>query len=63
MKYFKSYSARLANFLVHKGFAMVGIEPNLKQPKYDVFLFIDSEELRAAVEEYSNKQFKNIYLI
>lgn len=57
MKYFKSFSARLANYLVHQGFCMVDKEPNFKKPQYDVFLFIDSPELRAAVEEYSKNPF------
>lgn len=57
MKYFKSFSARLANYLVHKGFAMIGKEPNFKNPQYDVFLFIDSPQLRQALDEYSKNPF------
>lgn len=61
MQYFKCYSARLANYLVHKGFVMLGTEANLKKPKFDVFLFIESPQLREAVEAYSKEPFKTIF--
>lgn len=52
MKYFKCFSARLASYLKKQGFYIIAREPNLKKPQYDVFLFEDSAELRAAVDVY-----------
>lgn len=52
MKYFKCYSARLAHYLIKHGYWITGIEPNLKKPWFDVYLFPDSEELRKLVDQY-----------
>ena len=57
MQIFKCFSSRMAHYLLKAGFAMIGQEPNLKNPKYDVFLFIDSPQLREKVTEYSNNPF------
>ena len=46
MNYFIVYSMRVANALIHKGFEMVGSRVNYKNPKYLVYLFEDSDELR-----------------
>lgn len=56
MQYYKCFSARMANYLVHQGFCMVDKEPNMKNPQYDVFLFIRSPELMEKVTEYSNNK-------
>lgn len=48
MKIFKCYSGRIANELRHKGFWIIGKEPNMKKPWFDVFLFEDTPELRVA---------------
>ena len=52
MQYFKCFSARLASYLNKQGFYIIAKEPNLKKPQYDVFLFEDTVELRAAVDRY-----------
>lgn len=52
MAYFKCYSARLASYLRKQGFWIVGTEPNLKKPWFDVFLFEDTPELRKAIDKY-----------
>ena len=53
--YFKCYSVKLANYLRKQGFWIVGTEPNYKKPQFDVFLFMDCQELRAAVNKYCGK--------
>ena len=56
MYYFKCYSARLAGYLRKQGFKILGSEINLKQPKYDVFLFEDTPLLRAVVKTYCEQR-------
>ena len=51
-KYFNSYSSKLAGYLRQRGFKIIGTAPNMKKPQYDVFLFEDTPELRAAVNDY-----------
>lgn len=55
MKYFNCYSAKLAGYLRQQGFKILGTTTNLKKPQYDVFLFEDTKELRAVVDEYCSK--------
>lgn len=55
MKCFKCYSSKLAGVLISNGFEVLGTEPNLKKPQFTVFLFEDSKELRAIVNEYCSK--------
>ena len=45
-KFYRIYSSRIAGLLRQRGFKILGVEPNLKKPQYDVFLFEDTEELR-----------------
>lgn len=52
MKYFNCYSANMAGYLRKNGFKIIGSRVNLKKPQFDVFLFEDSEELRAYVNQY-----------
>lgn len=55
MKEFNCYSAKLAGYLRKHGFKIVGKKVNLKKPQYDVFIFEDSEQLRAVVDKYCNR--------
>lgn len=48
------YSLRLANILSNKGFQIKGTRINYKNPKYTVFMFEDTEELRKAIKRYTN---------
>ena len=48
-KNFIVYSMRVANALIRKGFEMIGSRVNYKNPKYMVYLFEDTQELRNAV--------------
>lgn len=47
----KIFSSRVANQLCHRGFWIIGTEPNMIKPQYDVFLFEETDELLAAYDE------------
>nr|DAF20240.1 MAG TPA: hypothetical protein [Caudoviricetes sp.] len=52
---FVVYSKKLRNYLLSKGFKEIKEpETNLKYPKFLVFFFDDSKELRQIVEDYKN---------
>lgn len=55
MDYFNCYSAKLAGYLRKNGFKIIDTTINLKKPQYDVFIFENTKELRAAVDNYCNK--------
>ena len=48
------YNLKIANILIKAGFEMVGSGINTKNPKYRVFYFKDTPELRAAVKVIIN---------
>lgn len=51
----KIYSRKLAIALRLKGFRIIGTEMNPKRPEFDVYLFIDSQQLRKAMTEITGK--------
>lgn len=51
-KYFKCFSAKIAQYLCRKGFQMIKTEVNFKNPKYNVFVFEDTQELRKVFDQY-----------
>ena len=48
------YSLRIANILINKGFQLKGARVNFKNPKYMVYMFEDTAELRAALDRITN---------
>ena len=54
-KYFVIYTKRLARKLIEQGFECLGTEIDNKNPKYDVYLFEDTQEVRIAVKELTNR--------
>lgn len=46
----KVFSSKVANQLCHMGFKIIGTEPNMIKPQYDVFLFEETEELLNAFD-------------
>lgn len=50
------HSKYVAMYLVRKGFDFIKVDDNKENPKYKVFLFIDSEELENAIKEYKPKK-------
>lgn len=54
-KPFYVFALRVANGLIEQGFELLGTSVDLKNPKFKVFLFEDTAELRDAVWELSRK--------
>ena len=49
------FSKRLAKTLINCGFELKEIKPNRKRPKYDVYLFADSLQLRETISKITSK--------
>lgn len=49
-KYYVVYSLRIANALANKGFQIEDTAINIQNPKYTVFYFENTKELREAIE-------------
>lgn len=49
------YSQRMAGYLMLRGFYLVAIQPNIKAPGKNCYLFFDSSMLKEAMEDYMNK--------
>ena len=43
------YMPRVAAALRTLGFKLIKVTPNIRKPQYDVYWFIDTPELRAAI--------------
>ena len=52
MNHYKIFSKVLANRLCSLGFRMIGAEINNQKPWLYVYLFEDTEKLRAVVQEF-----------
>ena len=48
------YSLKVANFLMNEGFKLKGSAINTKFPKYMVYYFENTTELRAAIDKYES---------
>jgi hypothetical protein len=46
---------KLAGFLMQRGFVLKRMEKSTRNPKRNVFLFNESEDLIGTVKEYMNK--------
>lgn len=55
-KLFHCYSARLASLLRRNGFEIIGTRINTRYPEFDVFLFYETPELLAVVENYCSQK-------
>lgn len=55
MKTYTIYNLRFANILARKGFQLVATGVNFKNPKYMVYHFEDTEELRAELAKLMQK--------
>lgn len=45
-------SLELANWLCNRGYKMLKVEDSEKNPKFKVFLFEDTKQIRNSVSEY-----------
>lgn len=52
MKLYVCKRIRLLGYLQNKGFQFIKTEVDRTNPKYNVWVFIETPELREAVEEY-----------
>lgn len=52
MKLYVCRRIRLLSHLMSKGFKFVKIEQDRNNPEYSVWVFIETPELREAIEEY-----------
>ena len=48
------YSMQLAGMLMQKGFVLQYLQPNPKFPTKNMFIFMNSPELRQVMKEYHN---------
>lgn len=49
------YSLRIANELVKKGYEIIETNINIQNPKYRVFFFEDTPEIRAEIANLARK--------
>ena len=47
------YTQKLAGYLMMRGFVLIDIKPNRKNPNKNDFLFGDSPELQKAIDDYA----------
>ena len=57
-KYKCIYSLKLAGYLMMHGYPVRRVEHNLDRPKWDVYLFDQSEEIEETIEFYKFKKTK-----
>lgn len=50
------YKQRLAGYLMQRGFVLVAMAPNVKNPNMNTFFFRDSPELNGAIQAYLNRK-------
>ena len=53
-EYFYAFSLRLATYLSDKGFEVLRTEISFKKPKFKIFVFKMSDELKKALDEFKS---------
>lgn len=53
---YEVFTLRLANWLAQHGYYIVSVMVDRKNPHYKTFLFNDSEDLRACIEEFKQQR-------
>lgn len=51
------YSPRMAGYLMMRGFYIIGMQPNKKQPGKNCFSFFESQALQDAMQDYIDRKF------
>ena len=46
------YTAKLANYLIRKGFDCTGVDDNFSNPRYKVFLFDRCPQIEQEIRDY-----------
>lgn len=49
------YSQRMAGYLMQKGFVLISMQPDLKKSGRNVFFFVDTPQLKSAIDEYMSR--------
>lgn len=60
-KYYTVFSLKLAGYLMQRGFNLIAMGKNEKDPSRNVFFFRDSVELQDAINTYSAN--KKIFVV
>lgn len=55
MRIYVVKTMRQASFLINEGFQKIREQEDRNNPKFNVFLFEDTIELRSALERYKNR--------
>lgn len=55
MRIYVVKTMRQASFLINEGFEKIKEQEDRNNPKFNVFLFEDTIELRSALERYKNR--------
>lgn len=55
------FSQRLAGYLMQRGFVLLDMRKNMDQSNKNVYMFNDSNKLRAAIFDYGNLKNVNDY--
>lgn len=55
MRIYVVKTMRLASWLINEGFKKIREQTDRNNPKFNVFLFEDTIELRSALERYKNR--------
>lgn len=55
-KHFVVYSQKLAGYLMYNGFKLVNIQPNKEFPQFNVFIFLNTDELAKAVDTFKTME-------
>lgn len=53
MKQYVVHSQKMAGWLIYCGHKLICIGENKKRPGFNVFIFVDSEQLRIDMSEYT----------
>lgn len=53
---YEVFTLKLMNYLAQHGFYVVSVMDDLKNPHYKTFLFRNTKELKACIEEYKRSK-------
>lgn len=49
------YNQKMAGYLMHRGFVLIDMRPDLKNTGRNVFFFKDTSQLKSAIDEYMSR--------
>lgn len=54
-KYYEVFTLKLANYLLHHGFNLIGAKDDKYDQNNKVYYFLDTPELRECLDKYSKR--------